>query len=332
MGVTMRRRDFTTLVGGALVASPLSALAQLAKKTPRIGVLWHAGSAEEEGPYLAAVREGFKELGYVEGQTITLENRFPNEEPERFRSMAAELVSLKPDVLLAAGGSASIAAKNATTTIPIVFIVVPDPLGSKLVDSLGRPGGNVTGLTNFAVQLSAKRLEYLREAFPRLSRVALLINPNVQITRQYVEESEAAAVKLGLTIQRVEARSLDDLERVFDAMVKTRAQAVAVNADGLFFQGRSIVAKLAIERGLPTCVYSRETLDAGALMSYGPDHRAIFRRSAVYADKILRGAKPAELPVEQPTLFEFLINLKTAKALRLTLPQSVMGRADRLVE
>jgi len=320
------------LLGGGLVASTLTTLAQQANKIPRIGVLWHAANAEEEGPYLEAVRQGFRDLGYVEGHTVTVEHRFPNEDPERFRSMAAELVSLKPDVLLAAGASASIAAKNATTTIPVVFIVVPDPVASKLVDSLARPGGNITGLTNFAVQLSAKRLEYLHDAIPGLARVALLINPNVEITRRYIEESEAAAAKLRLTIQRVEARSLDDFGRVFNAMVKARAQAVVVNAEGLFFQGRTLVAKLAIERGLPTCVYSRETLEAGALMSYGPDQRAIFRHATIYADKILRDAKPAELPVEQPTLFEFLINIKTAKALRLKIPQSVMGRADRVVE
>src|SRR5262249_23491074 len=158
------------------------------------------------------------------------------------RSMAAELAALKPDVLLAAGGPASVAAKNSTTTIPVVFIVVPDPIGSKLVDNLARPGANVTGLSNFAVQLSAKRLEYLKEAMPRLSRVALLINPNVSITNQYIEESEAAAAKLGLILQRVEVRSVSDLGRAFDAMAKARVQAVVVNAEGVFFQGRSIIA------------------------------------------------------------------------------------------
>jgi putative tryptophan/tyrosine transport system substrate-binding protein len=266
------------------------------------------------------------------GKNLKLENRFPNEEPERFRSMAAELVSLKPNVLLAAGASAAMTAKNATTTIPIVFIVVPDPIASKLVDSLAQPGGNVTGLSNFAVQLSAKRLEYLKQAFPDLSRVALLINPNVAITRRYIEESEIAAAQLNLTTQLVEARDLDDLQGAFDTMVKGKAQAVAINAEGLFYQGRTIVAKLARERGLPTCVYSRETLEAGALMSYGPDQRAIFRRAAAYADKILKGAKPSELPVEQPTKLEFLINLKTAKALGFTVPPALLTRADEIIE
>ena len=328
----MRRRDVITLLGGVIIGLPHIGYAQQAKSPSRIGVLWHAGSAEEEGPYLEAVRQGLRDLGYVEGRNITLVNRFPNEEPERFRSMAAELASLKPDVLLAAGGPAAIAAKNATTTIPVVFIVVPDPLGSKLVDSLAHPGGNVTGLANFAVQLSAKRLEYLRAAIPGLARVALLVNPNVQITHRYMEESAAAAAELRLAIQPVEARSLDDLEGAFDVMVKARVQAVAVNAEGLFFQGRTIVAKLALARGLPTCVFSRETLEAGAFMSYGPDQRAIFRRATVYADKILKGAKPADLPVEQPTQFELLINRKTAKALGLTVPQSLLRRADEVIE
>jgi putative ABC transport system substrate-binding protein len=328
----MRRRDFITLLGGSTLILSHITHAQEAKKVPRIGILWHAASAEEEGPYLEAVRQGFRDLGYVEGQTITLENRFPNEQPELFRSMAAELVALKPDVLLAAGASAALAAKHATATVPVVFMVVPDPLGSKLVDSLARPGANVTGLTNMAVELSAKRLEFIKEAVPRLSRVGLLINPNVPITRVYLEESKVAARKLRLAIHPVEVRSLDDLERAFDAMVDAGVQAVVVNAEGLFFQHRTIVAKLALERRLPTCVYSRETLEAGALLSYGPDQRGIFRRATAYADKILKGAMPADLPVEQPTRFELLVNSKTAKALGLTLPRSLLVMVDQVIQ
>lgn len=328
----LRRRDLIGLFAGGIAAFPKGAHAQQARKLHRIAILWHAGNAEEEGPYLEAVRLGFIDHGYVEGRTITFEHRFPNEEPERFRSMAAELAALQPDVFLTAGGPASIAAKNATATIPVVFIVVPDPLGSNLVDSLARPGANVTGLANFAVQLSAKRLEFLKEAVPRLSRVALLINPNVKITSRYVEESETAAAKLGVALQRIEARSIDDLKRAFDAMVKARAQAVVVNAEGVFFQGRTIIARLALERGLPTCVFSRETLEAGAFMSYGPDQRAIFRRAAVYADKILKGAKPGDLPVEQPSRFELLVNVRTAKALRVTIPPSLQPRVDHFIE
>jgi len=328
----MSRRELMMLLGGTIALSPHVVGAQQPMRTARVAVLWHAGSAEEEGPYLEAVRLGFRELGYTEGQTITLEHRFPNEEPERFRSMAAELAALKPDVLLAAGGPASIAAKNVTRTIPVVFIVVPDPLGSKLVDSVARPGANVTGLTNFAVQLCAKRLEYLKETIPSLSRVALLINPNVQITQKYIEESEAAAGKLGLTLSRIEARSVDELPRAFQTIGKVRAQAVVVNAEGVFFQGRTIVAQMALARHLPTCVFSRETLEAGAFMSYGPDQRAIFRRAAAYADKILKAAKPSDLPVEQPSRFEFLINRTAARALGLTVPASVQLRVDQVIE
>jgi len=326
----MNRRDFVGLFGGGIVALPHLAAAQKPKRLPRVAMLWHAANAQEEGPYLEAVLQGLRDLGYDEGRTVTIDNRFPNEEPERFRSMAAELVALRPDVLLAAGAPAAAAAKNATATVPIVFIVVPDPIGSKLVDNLARPSGNVTGLTNFAGQLSAKRLQHLKEMLPGLSRVALLLNPGVQITRRYVDESEAAAQTLGLTLQIVEARTLDDLPKAFDAMVKGNAQATAVNAEGLFFQGRALVAELALARRLPLCVYSRETLVAGALLSYGPDHRAIFRRAAVYADKIIKGAKPNELPVEQPTQFEFLINRKTASALGIAIPPSIAVQAHVL--
>ncbi len=328
----MNRRDFVGLFGGGIIALPRIANAQPAKKLPRVAILWHAANAHEEGPYLQAVLQGLGDLGYIEGRTVLIDNRFPNEDPERFRSMAAELVALRPDVLLAAGAPAAAAAKSATATVPVVFVVVPDPIGSKLVDNLARPSGNLTGLTNFAGQLSAKRLEYLKETIPGLSRVALLINPGVQITRRYVEESEAAAQALGLNIQLAEARVLDDLPKAFDAMVKGNAQATAVNAEGLFFQGRALVAQLALARRLPTCVYSRETLSAGALISYGPDHRAIFRRAAVYVDKLIKGAKPSELPVEQPTQFEFLVNQKTAKSLGMTIPPSILLRADQVLD
>jgi putative tryptophan/tyrosine transport system substrate-binding protein len=254
---SMRRRDLIMLLGGGIVLWPHITPAQQANRVPRIGVLWHAGSAEEEGIYFEAVRQGFRDLGYVEGQTLILEHRFPNEEPEWFRTMAAELAALKPNVLLAVTVPAAIAAKNATTTVPVVFILVQDPLGSKLVDNLARPGGNVTGLSNMAVELSTKRLEFLKEALPHLSHVALLINPNAQIARLYLKESEVAARQLGLAIHPVEARALGDLERAFDAMVEARMQAVVVNPEGLFFQGRTRIAQLARARRLPTCVYSR---------------------------------------------------------------------------
>jgi len=328
----MNRRDFIPVLAGIVIALPRVAAAQPTSRIPKIGVLWHAANAEEEGPYFTAVLQGFKDLGYIEGRTISLEHRYPNEEPAKFASMALELVALKPDVLLAAAGSASIAAKNATTTIPVVFIAVPDPIASKLVDSLARPSGNVTGLSNFAVQLAAKRIEFLKTAMPSLSRIALLVNPNAPITRRYIEESQEAAEKLRLSVQPFEARSLQEIGRAFDAMVKARMQAVSINADGLFFQQRAMLGKIAVTHRLPTCAYSRETLEGGALMSYGPDFRGLFRRAATFADKLLKGAMPSDLPVELPSRIEFLINSTTAKALGITIPRELLLRADEVIE
>ena len=328
----MRRREFITLLGA--FALPLAARAQQpTKKTPRVGVLWHAGSAEEEAIYLGALLEGLTGLGYIDGKTIALEHRFPNEQPERFVSLAAELAALKPDVLIAVTQQAAVAAQRATTTIPIVFIVVPDPVGVKLVNSLSRPGGNITGLTHIAVELSGKRLAVFKEAFPRMTRVALLVNANnPQTTKRYIDETNTAATGLGLDVQPVEVRSLTDFDQAFDRIVEGHLEGVAVPADPLFYQGRSLMAQTAIIRRLPLMVYSRETLEAGALMSYGTDQRRIFRRAAVYVDKILKGEKAADLPVEQPTKFEFLINNKTAKAIGYTISELLLLRADEVIE
>jgi putative tryptophan/tyrosine transport system substrate-binding protein len=296
-------------------------------------VLWHAGSAEEEAIYLGALLEGFKELGYVDGKTIVLEHRFPNEIPERFVSLAVELAALKPDVLVAVTRPAAIAAQRATATIPIVFVVVPDPVGTKLVNSLARPGGNVTGLTHIAVELSGKRLAFFKEAFPRASRVALVLNGNdVPGMQRYIDEFQTAAVALSVSVRPVEVRSLGDFESAFDTIFAERLDGVILPADGLFYQGRMRLAQLALQRRLPLVVYSRETLEAGALMSYGADLRTIFRRAAVYVDKIIKGERPGDLPVEQPTKFEFLVNLKTAKALDLMFPEMLLARADEVIE
>jgi putative tryptophan/tyrosine transport system substrate-binding protein len=324
------RRRFTAGTLGAALA-PLAAFAQQGKR-PRVGILWHAANAEEEGPYFRALMRGFDELGYVDGRNITLEHRFPNEIPERFAAMAAELVSLKVDVLVGVGAQSSIYAKNATSTIPVIFMYVPDPVGANLVQSLARPGGNTTGLTNSAVELTAKRLQYLKELMPRLSRVALLVNPNAKVSKLYIGEAQEAAPKFGLTLQVVEAGSLTDFERAFSAMTAARAEALTINSEGLFFIGRATIAKLALAHKLPSCVWSREVLEAGALMSYGPDQIAIAHRVALYVDKILKGARPAEIPVEQPTTFEFLVNQKTAKALGISIPQGLLTRADQVVQ
>jgi putative ABC transport system substrate-binding protein len=327
----MRRREFISLIGSA-AAWPLAARAQHANRRPRVGVLWHAANAEEEGPYFKSLVEGFAALGYVDGHTISLHHRFPNETPELFQRMAADLVALNVDVLVSVGNVASPYARNATETIPVVFILVPDPIGSKLVDSLARPGRNVTGLTNFVSEVVGRRLQLLKELIPELSWVGQLVNPNVAAARLNIELTRQAAAKLGFAVQLFEARSDEGLEPAFDAMATAGMQAVTVNPEGLAFQARELIAKLALARRLALCAYSRETFEPGALMSYGTDHLAICRRAAVYVDRILKGAKPSDLPVEGPTKFEFLINLKTARGIGLEIPPILLARADEVIE
>jgi len=325
------RRWFIAAAASSLSLPSLARGQQRSARRPLVGVLWHAANIAEETPYYQSLLEGFAQLGYVGERAITLEHRFPDEKPELFTSMAAEVVALKPDVVVGVGSAAPYL-KKATSTIPMVFMYVPDPVGAGLVESVRRPGGNATGLTNFSVELSAKRLQYLKEIVPSLARVALLINPNAKISGLYVRQSDEAAPKLGLTAQVFEVRSLSELDRAFDAMVKASMQAVVINAESLFYQGKEKIARLAIARHLPTCVWVREVLEAGALLSYGADQRAISRRVAVYVDRILKGEKPAEMPVEQPTRFEFVVNMKTAKALGLSMPQALLLRADGVID
>jgi putative ABC transport system substrate-binding protein len=328
----MRRREFIITVLGGL-GSVRCGRAQPSQRIPLIGVLWHAGNAQEEAIYLAALEAGLRDLGYVDGRSIHLEHRFPNEEPRRFESMAAELVALKIDILVAASRPAAMAAHRATTTIPTVFVVVPDPVGTQLVKSLAHPGGNITGLTNIAVELSAKRLALLKEVLPQIGRVALMVNANdEQGTRRYTEETMAGATALGLQVQPIGLRTVQDMEKGFDRAIHGRCDAVVTVADGLFYQGREIASQCALKRRLPLMMITREMLDAGALMTYGPDHQEIFRRAATYVHKILKGEKPADLPVEQPTRFQFLINLRTARTLGLEIAPTMLARADGVVE
>ncbi len=327
----MRRRDFFSFIGGAMLAVPGVARAQPAGKIPTVGYLWHAGNAKEETPYFEALLEGFAKLGYVEGRNIKLEHRFPNETPERFKSMAAELVSLNVDVLMG-GAIASTYLRDATTKIPIVFMFVPDPVGMKFVQSIARPGENITGLSSFGRDVAGKRLQLLKEIVPGLSRVALLINSQQATTHVFVEVMQTAADQLGLVLQTFDARSLEEIEPAFDAMARAGMQAVTPVQGGLFFQARTLTPKLAFARRLPMLAYSRETFEYGALVSYAADEVEMCRRSAVYADKILKGAKPGDLPVEQPTKFELLINLKTAKALGLDVPLQLQQLADEVIE
>jgi putative tryptophan/tyrosine transport system substrate-binding protein len=326
----MRRRDFITLISGA-IGAPRFAFAQ-AGKVPSIGVLWHAGSAAEEGDYYTGLIEGFRSLGYVDGRNIKFEHRFPNEKPEQFRSMAAELVALKVDVLVTVGTQTALYARNATTTIPVVFVFVPDPVGSGFVDSLGRPGRNMTGLSHFGAGIVLKRLQFLTEMVPGLRRVALLVNPETDVAPLYRRVTEKAAAELGLDNHTFEARSLDEFGRAFDAMVEAGMQAVTINGEGVAYQHRATIAQMTLARRLPLGVWSRETFKVGALMSYGTDQVAMCRRAPTFVDKILKGATPGDLPVEQPTKLDFLVNLTTAKALGLTIPDSILARADEVIE
>ena len=326
----MRRRQFITLLGGAAVAWPLATHAQQ-KRIPRVGVLWHAGSPEQEGANFTSVVNGFRDLGYIDGQNVKLEHRFPNEQPDQFKSMVAELASTT-DILIAVGNNAAPYAKDAADKIPVVAIHVSDPIGMGLVKSLARPGGNITGVSNRSTEMVGKRLQLLKEMAPGLSRIAVSVNPDARISPFHITQTRDAAANLGLDTQTFEWRSLVQLEQAFDAMVSASMQALVTNPDGLAFTYRGEIAKLAIRRHLPLATWSRVTLTAGALMSYGVDDDAISRRAAVYVDKILKGAHPADLPVEQPTKFVYLINLVTAKALGIEIPEILLTRADELIE
>jgi putative ABC transport system substrate-binding protein len=290
--------------------------------------LWHAGSAEGEGPLFTALVDGFRRLGYIDGQTIILEHRFPNEMPERFRNMAAELVALNVDVLMSSRNNAAPYAKNATA---MVAMFISDPVGNKLVDSIARPGGNVTGLSFFAAELIGKRLQLLKEAVPGLSRVAQLVNPLAQISRLYVDLTQTAADQLGLQVERFEARDRDELEPAFTAMAKANMEGVLTNGDGIAYTQRELIGQLALKNRLAAAVFMREVLVSGTLLSYGPDSLEICRRAAVYVDRILKGEKPGELPVEQPTKLQFVINLKTADALGVNIPPLLLNQADEVI-
>ena len=328
------RRGLLVGLGVCSLARALPAFAQQGGKSPRIGVLWHAGSAEEEKIPLGGLVEGFRNLGYVDGKNIVLEHRFPNEQRERFFSLAVELVQMKVDVLIAVTRQAAAAAQSATTTIPTVFIAVPDPVGSKLVASLARPGGNMTGLTNMAVELVPKRIQVLKEAVPGLSRMALLVNASFpEAARSYSEIAQTVARPLGVTVQPVGIRAPADIEGAFSMVAQSRLQGMCLTSDGLIYVEQERLAQLALDRKLPLIGYTREMARwTGMLMTYGPSNVELFKRAAYFVDKILKGAKPGELPVEQPTKIEMIVNLRTAKALGVTIPPALLLRADDVIQ
>jgi putative tryptophan/tyrosine transport system substrate-binding protein len=328
----MRRRRFLGLLGGSVASLPIAAAA--ARRVPTVGFLWHAGSEQEEALFLGEVRQGVRDLGYGEGRDITLINTYAAEQYDRFTRNAQRLVDQNVDVIVAVTRPAALAAQQATRTIPIVAVVVPDPVGSGLVASLARPGGNITGLGNLGVDLAAKRVELLKEAVDGLTKVVLFVNPgDPSLAKIFAEESKAAAGRLGLSIQIVEIATAEELEAGFDAISQSAGiTGIILNNDALLLNQTERIARLALTRRMPTLAFAALMVRQGALLSYGPDNLAIFRRSATYVDKILKGARPADLPVEQPTDYQLFINMKTAQALSITIPATLLGRADEVIE
>jgi putative tryptophan/tyrosine transport system substrate-binding protein len=325
-----RIKLFMTLALGLLMAS-LLAEAQPAGKVPRIGVIVPGIPPGASGDELDGFRQGLRALGYVEGQTITLEVRWGEEQRERYPALAAELVQLPVDIIVAAGGAAARAARHTTSTIPIVMVAGVDPVAQGLVASLAHPGGNITGLTIMTRELTGKRLELLQEAVPGLSHVALLVDAGSPNRQVLLDEHEAAARVLGVQLLPLEVRGPDEFVGAFQAATQGQAQALITGPSALFFTHRARLAELALASRLPTMAGETGYAAAGGLMYYGPDIPGSFRRVAVYVDKILKGIKPADLPVEQPTTFELAINLKTAQALGLTIPPTLLLQATEVI-
>ncbi|HEV2056384.1 MAG TPA: ABC transporter substrate-binding protein [Methylomirabilota bacterium] len=324
------RVPLVVLLAVFLLAVPLAAEAQAPAKVPRIGFLTTPSRTND--PRLGAFLQGLRELGYVEGQNIAIEYRFAEGRPERLPALAAELVRLKVDVIVTGGPPAPEAAKQATSTIPIVFTVAGDPVAEGLVASIARPGGNITGLTSIAPEVVGKQLELLKEVVPKISRVAVLQNPNHPGHPSMLRQAEGPARALGMQLHILQAGSPLEFDAAFAAMRSQRAGGVLVLRDSFFIAHRTQIVALAAKNRLPAVYGLREHVEAGGLMAYGANVPLMYRRAATYVDKILRGAKPADLPVEQPTRFELVINLKTAKALGLTIPQSLLARADEVIQ
>jgi ABC-type uncharacterized transport system substrate-binding protein len=333
----MKRREFIGLIGGTAVSAvswPLAARAQQ-KSMPVIGFLGF-GLPDPGVSSVAAFRQGLRELGYIEDRNILIEYRWAEGKPERFPVLAAELVALKVDVIVTAGGTlAALAAKRATTTLPIVFTVVGDPVAEGLVSSLARPGSNVTGLSNVATDLVGKWIELLKQIVPGVSLVALLLKPDSMpdsAREVRLKEAAVSARALGVQLQVVEALGPADFDRAFSDMSAKNAGALVVLPTPAFELGRQRIVDLAAKNRLPTVYANRNYVDSGGLMSYGSNFADLHRRAASYADKILKGAKPSDLPVQQPTKFELVINLKTAKALGLEIPPTLLASADEVIE
>jgi putative tryptophan/tyrosine transport system substrate-binding protein len=322
------RRTFMVIVSGGLLATPLASEAQPAGKSYRVGYL---SLAPGPSPRSEALRQGLRELGWVEGQNVAIEYRWAGGNIDQARAAAAELVGLKIDVIVTGGPQTTLVAKEATTVIPIVMAFDYDPVGAGFVASLGRPGGNITGLSALNPELNGKRLQLLKEIVPRLARVAVLSNPSEPNVEKFLRETREAAQTLGVHLQPVDVRVTRDLEGALQAARRERANGFTVLTDPVTLYGRVQLAELAAKYRLPAIYSERLFVEAGGLMSYGASDREMHRRAATFVDKILKGAKPSELPVEQPTTYELVINLKTAKALGLTIPPSLLDRADAVI-
>jgi putative tryptophan/tyrosine transport system substrate-binding protein len=325
----MRRREFIAGLGSA-AAWPGAARSQTARKLPTIGLLG-TGSPSTQGQWWVAFVQRLHELDWIEGRTIAIERRWAESRTERFADIAAEFVRLKVDVIVTASTPAVIAAKRATSLIPIVVAAAGDPVGNGLVTSLARPGGNITGLSQLETETAGKRLELLREMVPGLRRLAILVNPNNPAAGLERDEVQIAARALGLPSATFEVRQAEDFATVFDT-IKGKAEALYVCLDPLFISNRSRISTLAVASQLPTMHDIREFVEVGSLMSYGPDFPALYRRAGDLVDKILRGTKPADIPIEQPTQFDLSINLTTAKALGLTIPETLLATADEVIQ
>jgi putative tryptophan/tyrosine transport system substrate-binding protein len=326
----MRRREFITLLGGAAAAWPLTARAQQAAM-PVIGFL-HAGSAQAMERDLAGFRNGIQRLGYVEGSNVRFEFRYADGYLDRLPDLAKDLVRLNPRVIVSAPLPAHLAARRATGTIPIVMATGADPVGFGLITSLSHPGGNVTGLANVAETLAPKQIDLLREMVPRLARFGLLVNITNPLHVPQLRETKIAAAAAGIILVPVEVNDPDKLASAFDTLQKERVEALLVSPDVSFYSRRRQIAELAATTRLPAIYGYRHHVEEGGLMSYGPDIPDQYRRAATYVDKILKGARPSDLPVEQPTKFELVINVKTTRALALDIPPILLARADEVIE
>jgi len=327
----MNRRAFTTLLGGAAVVWPIAARAQQAGKVHRIGVLETISTTLNVANFYA-LREGLRQLGYAEGQNLVIEYRSADGRDDRFPGLARELLALKVDVIVTRGTPAAKAVKNATSTVPVVMMASGDPVGVGLVTSLARPGGNITGLSAIVGELSPKRLELIREIVPGLARIAVLANTSNDAVRRDWARIETAARSLGVQSQLLDLRESDALGPTFDDASARRADALVVVIDAITQANQQRIVDLAMKHRLPAIYSSREFVDAGGLISYGVSYPDLYRRAATYVDKILKGTKPADLPVVQPTKFELVINLKTAKALGLQIPDKLLALADEVIE